>query len=131
MDTITCPKCGTENPANAMNCKKCKVNLKFALANPDVAKGITQSIEHDIQYDQSPSTNEKATDWGWLVISLAGLGVSAWLLASEPEHSSGMTIALRILPMLKVPIVVVYGAFALLCLGSAILYLIIITDRLK
>lgn len=31
MATITCPKCGTENPADAMNCKNCKVNLKYAL----------------------------------------------------------------------------------------------------
>jgi hypothetical protein len=31
MNTIICPKCGTENPANTMNCKNCRVNLKFAL----------------------------------------------------------------------------------------------------
>lgn len=31
MTTIICPKCGTENPADAMNCKNCRINLKFAL----------------------------------------------------------------------------------------------------
>lgn len=34
MTTIICPKCGTENPADAVNCKNCKVNLKYALEHP-------------------------------------------------------------------------------------------------
>ena len=34
MATIICPKCGTENPADAMNCKNCRVNLKYALEHP-------------------------------------------------------------------------------------------------
>jgi hypothetical protein len=35
MDTVTCPKCGTENPASATNCRDCRVNLRFALEHPD------------------------------------------------------------------------------------------------
>jgi hypothetical protein len=35
METIICPKCGTGNPANAMNCRHCRVNLKFALEHAD------------------------------------------------------------------------------------------------
>ncbi len=35
MDLVVCPKCGTENPANAMNCKNCRINLRFALEHPD------------------------------------------------------------------------------------------------
>jgi hypothetical protein len=34
MTTVTCPKCGTENPAEAMNCKNCRGNLKYALEHP-------------------------------------------------------------------------------------------------
>ena len=33
MDTITCPKCGTENPADAVDCEECGVNLKWAMKN--------------------------------------------------------------------------------------------------
>ena len=35
MDPVVCPKCGTENPANAMNCRNCRINLRFALEHPD------------------------------------------------------------------------------------------------
>jgi hypothetical protein len=31
MGTITCPKCGTVNPANTMNCMQCRINLQWAL----------------------------------------------------------------------------------------------------
>jgi len=39
MDTIICPKCGTENPAGAMNCRNCRINLRFALEHPDQIEG--------------------------------------------------------------------------------------------
>ena len=32
---IQCPKCGYENPDGAMNCKNCRINLEFAIANPE------------------------------------------------------------------------------------------------
>jgi hypothetical protein len=35
MDTIICPKCGTENPASAMNCRHCRINLRFAVEHPE------------------------------------------------------------------------------------------------
>ena len=35
MDAIICPKCGTENPASAMNCKHCRINLRFAVDHPE------------------------------------------------------------------------------------------------
>jgi ribosomal protein L40E len=34
VDTIVCPKCGTENPADATNCSHCRVNLRFAAEHP-------------------------------------------------------------------------------------------------
>jgi hypothetical protein len=33
-DTV-CPKCGTENMAGAMNCRKCRINLKYAQEHPE------------------------------------------------------------------------------------------------
>ncbi len=38
-NTITCPKCGTSNPADAVNCKQCRINLERAL---DEAKRVKQ-----------------------------------------------------------------------------------------
>ena len=38
MDTIICPKCGTENPINALNCTHCRINLQFAFEHPDQIK---------------------------------------------------------------------------------------------
>jgi hypothetical protein len=35
MDSIICPKCGTENPASAMNCRHCRINLRFAVEHPE------------------------------------------------------------------------------------------------
>lgn len=40
--TRTCPRCETENPAEAMNCISCGINLKFALENPDEIKRLKQ-----------------------------------------------------------------------------------------
>ena len=33
MDPITCPKCGTENLTDAMNCIECRINLEWAQEN--------------------------------------------------------------------------------------------------
>lgn len=41
-NTIVCPKCGTENPEDALNCKNCRINLKFARENPDELKVAVQ-----------------------------------------------------------------------------------------
>jgi hypothetical protein len=40
MDNIICPKCSTDNPATAMNCKNCGINLQFALENPEEIERI-------------------------------------------------------------------------------------------
>ena len=45
MGTAVCPRCGTANPANAMNCRQCRINLDFARANPEVAQGLTRDLK--------------------------------------------------------------------------------------
>ena len=42
MDTVTCPRCGTRNRAEAMNCQACTINLRFALENPAEIERIKQ-----------------------------------------------------------------------------------------
>lgn len=45
MDTITCPQCGTENPADATTCRQCQVNLELALENPEEIERIKQPAQ--------------------------------------------------------------------------------------
>jgi len=45
MDMIICPECGTENPTNAINCKQCQTNLKFAFENPKEIEHIQQPAQ--------------------------------------------------------------------------------------
>lgn len=52
MDTIICPKCGTENPANTMNCRNCRINLQFALEHPDQFGGAKREAT---QREETPS----------------------------------------------------------------------------
>ena len=42
MPTVTCPKCGTENPADATICQKCRIDLKFALEHPEMVEPLKQ-----------------------------------------------------------------------------------------
>ena len=90
MITITCPRCGTENSNEAMNCKQCQINLKYALEHPEEIKTLKQrdqeSIQESITKSQpttSPNAN-KARDFavgffGWLVIwNSLGLAVFAF-----------------------------------------------------
>ncbi|MEM3514990.1 MAG: hypothetical protein QXQ64_08460 [Candidatus Bathyarchaeia archaeon] len=49
MATVICPKCGTKNPANAMNCKNCRINLKFALEHPDMFEPVKQDTVQEIE----------------------------------------------------------------------------------
>lgn len=63
MEKITCPKCGTENLADAVNCKQCRVNLEFALENPGEIERIKQPTQG---LSDPPPTDEpgKATQDG-------------------------------------------------------------------
>jgi len=40
--TITCPKCGHENPAGVTNCAKCRVNLGWAFQHQDELAGLAE-----------------------------------------------------------------------------------------
>lgn len=42
MTTITCPRCGTENSNEAINCKQCQINLKYALEHPEKNEAFKQ-----------------------------------------------------------------------------------------
>jgi len=55
MDTVTCPRCGTENPASAVNCRDCRVNLRFALEHPEQLGGTKL---------EAPQGEEDATQQG-------------------------------------------------------------------
>lgn len=46
MDTVSCPRCGTENLADALNCGACRINLRFALENP---AEIERLVQEDIR----------------------------------------------------------------------------------
>jgi hypothetical protein len=45
MDTIVCPRCGVENPDDVVNCKECRINLKWASENLEVDDSVKQSQE--------------------------------------------------------------------------------------
>lgn len=45
MAAITCPKCGTENPSDAMNCRQCRINLQFALEHPEETERVREVDE--------------------------------------------------------------------------------------
>lgn len=50
MGTVTCPRCGTENRADAMNCVVCRINLRFAQEHPAEIERIKQE---DARREQS------------------------------------------------------------------------------
>ena len=46
MNTIICPKCGSENAPGAMNCKNCRINLEFAMQHPEqVSASVSKDFE--------------------------------------------------------------------------------------
>lgn len=42
MDYTICPRCGAENPPEALNCATCHINLEFALENPSEVEKLVQ-----------------------------------------------------------------------------------------
>ena len=67
MENVICPECDVENPANAMNCMNCRINLRFALEHPDQIKDAEPTAT---PHDGTPA--QQAT-------SLAALTVLRWV----------------------------------------------------
>jgi hypothetical protein len=50
-NTLTCPRCETENPVDAMNCVACKINLRFAQEHPEEVDHIKLQDARNVQLD--------------------------------------------------------------------------------
>jgi hypothetical protein len=50
-DMLTCPRCGAENPAEAINCGVCRINLRFAQEHPDEIEPIKQQDVRRLQFN--------------------------------------------------------------------------------
>ena len=48
-DYCFCPKCGTENLDDAVNCKKCRINLEWAIEHIEEDNAIKQSYQETKQ----------------------------------------------------------------------------------
>ena len=59
-DTITCPRCGTENRADRRNCEGCRVNLEFALQNPAEIARLQQMAAGQARWVAGPREGEAA-----------------------------------------------------------------------
>jgi hypothetical protein len=91
METVTCPRCGAANRADAMNCEACRINLRFALENP-------AEIARMIQGDAAKA---------WLHGEAWGTD------AVRPSHSKDEPLLL--------PVLLLLGSFVFaFCLGEAV-----------
>jgi hypothetical protein len=73
MSSITCPKCGTENPEDAVVCSGCKVSLSYALesaAESEQMKQATPKVAGTIKSEQpaaaDAATPKEKTETSWL-----------------------------------------------------------------
>lgn len=80
MANITCSKCGTENPANAINCSNCSSNLQSPPEHPDVAEPKQDATQPTCSACESTNVSIKQVrklPRGQLV---AGLVIGSFLL---------------------------------------------------
>lgn len=92
MDTIRCPRCGTENPAQALNCQVCRINLEFALENPAEFESIRPEIPFPDPGAAAASSSQPPI---WKpVLLILGSFTFAFLLA-EAVHEAGHYLAHR------------------------------------
>lgn len=94
MTTIICPKCGTENPPNATNCKNCRINLKFALEHPEEFERAKEEATHheralpEIPLNTFPETAKAKSNRSnvaivALLLTLPFAGCGIWLTTSS------------------------------------------------
>ena len=92
MATLTCPRCGTVNPDGSMTCRKCRINLQWALDHAN------EVVPYPLPADNEVETNEVETRTcpkcggamakGWTPDYLsAGIAQSRWV-DGEPHRSS-------------------------------------------
>jgi hypothetical protein len=90
-DTITCPRCGTENRADRLNCEVCRINLRFALENPEEIARLRQADAGQARWVDGPRERD----------------------AAVTSTSEGKPLLL--------PVLLLLGAFAFVfCLGEAV-----------
>jgi 4-amino-4-deoxy-L-arabinose transferase-like glycosyltransferase len=113
MDTIICPKCSMENPAIAVNCKNCGINLQFALEHPEEIEknkleGTTRS-----EVSTPPASTQQATSVA-VRIALGALALIIGLFGIVPLFIVGEGSGNGILAFAVVALI-----FALLAFGFA------------
>ena len=65
MDTVICPKCGTKNPVDAVNCTECGTNLAWAVDNPEEINAIKPSQQDQERIQESTSYFEENIIFGF------------------------------------------------------------------
>ncbi len=91
MDTVICPRCGSENRADAMNCRECRINLKFAFENP---AEIMREWEAPAGISISGGRMSNFNPGVWITVNTFGMMVAvpvSWLILLLVMVSLGMT----------------------------------------
>ena len=77
MATIICPECGTENPATAMNCMNCRINLQYALEHRDEMEFARQHPDVLEPTEQQAAVERSSAD-----VPMQESNARPWLIAS-------------------------------------------------
>jgi hypothetical protein len=93
MDTVTCPRCGTVNPTDAMNCKHCRINLKFARENlVEIERSERGTVEREqLNESQRPDERKALAEKHrskmirGLLLAIAGIVVTAATYSAASE----------------------------------------------
>jgi hypothetical protein len=101
-DTLICPRCGAENPAEARNCVACRINLRFAREHPDEFEPIKPQDARRLQFEAVPqAANSEGTAGGenkpilLAIMLLLGSFVFAFCLG-EAVHEFGHFLVHRL-----------------------------------
>jgi len=81
MDTIVCPKCGTENPANSTNCTNCRINLQFAIEHADQIENFKIESTQQEKDSTQPTAAERANRANFYALFLLPVCGIIWCLS--------------------------------------------------